>query len=53
MIDNDLIPSILLIAIEENLKPHDAMDFTVQLKLVPFEHNSQKGSLTQRYRPRT
>ena len=26
------------------------MDFTVQLKLVRFEHNAQKGSLTQRYR---
>jgi hypothetical protein len=36
----------LLIAIEEKLKPHDAMDFTVQLKLIPFEHNAQKGSLT-------
>lgn len=40
----------LLIAIEDKLKPHDAMDFTVQLKLVPFDHNAQKGSLTQRYR---
>jgi hypothetical protein len=40
----------LLIAIEDKLKPHDAMDFTVQLKLVPFEHNAHKGSLTQRYR---
>jgi hypothetical protein len=40
----------LLIAIEEKLKPHDAMDFTVQLKLVAFDHNAQRGSLTQRYR---
>jgi len=40
----------LLIAIEEKLKPHDAMDFTVQLKLIRFDHNAQKGSLTQRYR---
>ena len=40
----------LLSAIEEKLRPHDSMDFTVQLKQVPFEHDEAKGSLTQRYR---
>jgi len=40
----------LLSAIEERLKPHDAMDFTVQLKQIIFEKDESKGSLTQRYR---
>jgi hypothetical protein len=40
----------LLSAIEERLKPHDAMDFTVQLKQIIFEKDEAKGSLTQRYR---
>ena len=40
----------LLSAIEERLKPHDAMDFTVQLRRIVFESNEQKGTLTQRYR---
>jgi hypothetical protein len=40
----------LLRAIEDKLRPHDAMDFTVQLKRLPFETDESKGSLTQRYR---
>jgi hypothetical protein len=40
----------LLSAIEDRLKPHDAMDFTVQLKRITFEKDESKGSLTQRYR---
>ena len=40
----------LLVAIEDKLKPHDAMGFTVQLKQVPFVHDETKGTLTQRYR---
>jgi hypothetical protein len=40
----------LLRAIEDKLRPHDAMDFTVQLKRLPFENDESKGSLTQRYR---
>jgi hypothetical protein len=40
----------LLVAIEEKLRPHDAMDFTVQLKQIHFDHNVQKGTVTQRYR---
>ncbi len=40
----------LLSAIEERLKPHDAMDFTVQLKQITFDADEAKGTLTQRYR---
>jgi hypothetical protein len=40
----------LLSAIEEKLKPHDAMDFTVQLRMIKFDSNAAKGTLMQRYR---
>jgi hypothetical protein len=40
----------LLSAIEDRLKPHDAMDFTVQLRQIRFEADDSKGTLTQRYR---
>ena len=40
----------LLSAIEEKLRPHDAMDFTVQLKHITFDNDESKGTLTQRYR---
>jgi hypothetical protein len=40
----------LLSAIEEQLRPHDSMDFAVQLKQIKFETDEAKGTLTQRYR---
>jgi hypothetical protein len=40
----------LLMAIEEKLKPHDAMGFTVQLKQIIFSNDDTQGTLTQRYR---
>jgi len=40
----------LLSAIEDTLRPHDAMDFTVQLKRITFDNDESKGTLTQRYR---
>jgi hypothetical protein len=40
----------LLSAIEERLRPHDSMDFAVQLKQIKFEMDATKGTLTQRYR---
>ena len=40
----------LLMAIEEKLKPHDAMGFTVQLKQIVFSNDDAQGTLTQRYR---
>jgi len=49
--DWELIDDVaLLSAIEERLKPHDAMDFTVQLRQIRFEADEAKGTLTQRYR---
>jgi hypothetical protein len=41
---------VLLSAIEERLRPHDSMDFTVQLKRIPFSNDATSGTLTQRYR---
>jgi hypothetical protein len=40
----------LLSAIEDKLRPHDAMDFTVQLRQLTFDNDESKGTLTQRYR---
>ena len=40
----------LLTAIEERLKPHDSMDFTVQLRQIKFNNDEGAGTLTQRYR---
>ena len=40
----------LLSAIEEHLRPHDSMDFTVQLRQIKFNGNEEAGTLTQRYR---
>jgi hypothetical protein len=40
----------LLMAIEEKLKPHDSMGFTVQLKQIVFSNDDTQGTLTQRYR---
>ena len=40
----------LLMAIEEKLKPHDSMGFTVQLKQIVFSNDEAQGTLTQRYR---
>jgi hypothetical protein len=37
-------------AIEEKLKPHDSMGFTVQLKQIMFSNDEAQGTLTQRYR---
>ena len=41
---------VLLSAIEERLRPHDSMDFTVQLKKITFSNDASAGTLTQRYR---
>ena len=41
---------VLLSAIEERLRPHDSMDFTVQLKRITFNNDAAAGTLTQRYR---
>ena len=41
---------ILLSAIEDRLRPHDSMDFTVQLKRIEFSNDAAAGTLTQRYR---
>jgi hypothetical protein len=41
---------VLLSAIEERLRPHDSMDFTVQLKQITFSNDAAAGTLTQRYR---
>jgi hypothetical protein len=40
----------LLSAIEERLRPHDSMDFTVQLRQIKFNGDEDAGTLTQRYR---
>jgi hypothetical protein len=40
----------LLNAIEERLRPHDSMDFTVQLRQIRFNGDEKAGTLTQRYR---